>query len=314
MLAPASPPPPERRIARRLAAAVLAAALIALAVGYVLLHWDDVVRGVHLHPVWLAIAAAGEILLIASRSMLLRQACRRFEVELAPTEAVGLVCWATLANYVATSLGGTGLRAAYLKKRHDLDLAGFLSLTSALYALQFLLVALAGAVATWLVPLPAETALGLRLALGTIVLLGTLLLAVPLPQPAGDGPIAARVRRILAGWRRISGRGGAPFVLWLTLYVGVAVLTLLSYFAFAGWRLTPAEALLVASLSELSVLIAVTPAGLGVLESAVGLGAGLVGAPVALGLTVAGIRRLTGTLLAALLAALLAPWRSDPAP
>lgn len=305
--------PNERTTARRIAATVLGLALLTAAGAYVAAHWSEVVRGLEIRPVWLMAAVGAELLLIGVRSIVLRDACRRFEVEMESAEAVGLVCWATLANYVATSLGGTGLRAAYLKKRHALDLAGFVSLTSGLYALQFLLVASAGAIATWLVALPAATALGLRLAFAAIAALAILLLLVPVPVPTRGGVIARNIRRLVDGRRRLAGPGLTRFVAWLSLYVAASALALFSYFAFVGWRFSLAEALLIATLSELSLLVAVTPAGLGVLESAVGLGAGLVGAPPALGLTVAGVRRLVGTLLAALLAVVLAPWRQGGA-
>lgn len=298
---------------RRRAAMALGLLLLGLAAAYVVSHWGEVVRGLEPHPAWLAVAVACELLLVGLRAVLLREACRPFGVEVGAREAIGLVSWATLANYVATSLGGTGVRAAYLKKRHGLDLGGFVSLTSALYALQFLLLALAGLGATWRVDeLPPAAALALRVFFASLAAVCILLWAVPFPSPRGEGVVARTVRRVVGGWRLLSGRSLGRLLPLLLLYVGAGAVTIFAYFAFAGRRFEPSEALLVSSVSELSMLVAVTPAGLGVLESAVGLGARLVGAPLALGLTVAGIRRLAGTLVAVLLAVQYPLWRTLP--
>ena len=300
----------RKRDGRRWAASALGLALLALVIGYVLRHWDEVVSGLDPHPAWLIAGLSGELVLVTLRAVMLREACRPFDVDVGRREAVGLLSWATLANHVATAFGGMGLRAAYLARRHRLDLAGFVSLTSALYAVQFLLLALAGLAATARVD--AAAILWLRVAFATLAALCVALLAVPFPVPRGQGAVAGVVRRVVEGWRLLSGRPLVRLVPLQLLYVAAGAATVWAYFSFAGWGFSPGEALLVSTLSELSVLVPLTPAGLGILESAVGLGATLVGAPLAIGLTVAGVRRLVGLLVVALLAALFAPGTTLP--
>jgi uncharacterized membrane protein YbhN (UPF0104 family) len=283
-------------------------------VGYVVTHWEEVVRVLTLEPRWLGAALAAELALVGLRAATLRETCRPFGVHLGRIEAVSLVSWASLVGYVATAAGGMGVRAAYLKRRHGLDLAGVVSLISALYALQFLLLSVGGLVATtWVGELDAEAVPFLRLCFGSLALASAGLLLWPFPTPTGDGFVARTVRRVVSGWqlmRRGSlGRLGG----WLLLYVAVGWAATLAYFRLFGWTLEAGEGLLVSTLSEVSVVVAVAPAGLGVLESALALGARLAGAPVALGLAVAGSRRLVTLLVSVVLASLRSPWRVTPA-
>jgi hypothetical protein len=287
--------------------------LIALALGYVVSHWDQVVRDVVLRPRWLPAALAAEVGLSALRAATLRETCSRFGTTLGRREALSLVSWATLFNYVATAAGGMGFRAAYLRRRHGLDLAGFVSLISALYALQFFLVALAGLLAVASVDgLDARAALALRVFFGSLALACTSLILWPFPAPSGGSVVARTVRRVVDGWKLM--RRGSPLWLlsWLLLYVGVGWGGILAYFRLFGRPLEAGSGLLVSALSEVSVLAAVSPAGLGVMESAMALGARLAGAPVTLGLAVAGARRLLGLLVSVLLATLHSPWTTAP--
>jgi uncharacterized membrane protein YbhN (UPF0104 family) len=293
---------------------VLVGVLLLSAVGvYVTRHWDQVVRDLAFEPAWLGVVLAVELALAGVRAVTLRETCRPFGVQLGRREALGLVAWATLANYLATAAGGMGVRAAYLKRRHGLDLAGFLSLISALYALQFMLLAIAGLVAvSWAAHLEPAAVLPLQLFFGALAVACAIPFLWPFPPPRGEGPLARTLRRVVAGWALMAGGPARRLLVWLLLYVALGWIAALAYFRLFGRALGAPEGLLISSLSEVSVLAAVAPAGLGVLESALAFGARLTGAPLAVGLGVAATRRLLGLLVTAALAALRPPWQGPP--
>ena len=305
----------EQRLSiRRCVGTALGATLLVVAVSYVAAHWQDVARELTLRPRWLAAAVAGEVALACLRAATLREACRTFGVQLGRVEAAALVSWANLANYVVTAAGGIGIRAAYLRRRHGLDLAGFASLLTTLYAVQFLLLALAGSAATWWSrgDLGRDATLSLLLLFGLVCAASATLLAWPFRPPAGEVFLARTVRRVVEGWRLLSATSLTRLLCWLLLYVVVGWGLTATYFELLGWSLEADQALLLSALSEVSVLGAVTPGGLGILESALALGARLAGAPLAVGLAVAGLRRLVTILVSAALASLRTPWSRHP--
>ncbi len=296
----AAPPSSRRRVA-------LLVAILCVAAGAIyLLSRREALASVCLSPGWLAPLALAELVLLGLRGALLRRLCRALDVRLSWREAVGLQAGSVLANYVLPGLGGTSLRAAYLRGRHELPLAAFGSLLAATYVLQYLAIGVAGLAASLLSPnLP--TAVGWTMAAALVVLAAVVAFAsLPKRQPtaATAGGPAGFFVSAFAGWRRLREGGLAtPLLVAAAQLVGTA-LALVCAFGALGRPLAAGEGLFVAALSDGSILLNLTPSGLGVVESAVGLAAGLLGIGAPLGVGAAALRRAVNVLVAATAAGL----------
>lgn len=274
----------------------LIGALVALAVGawYIARHRDVLAAEVTVRPVMLAPLIAVELSLLVLRGALLRALCRAFGTRLAVSEAAGLAAGSSLANYVVPGVGGGALRAGYLQRRHGLPYADFLSVLTATYLLQYLVVACSGlALLPALDELPAAGVVPIGAVLLVTAALCALLLYRAPSLPSSGAPSLLRVvRRATEGWCRIRERG-TPALVGIAL--GHLVVTGLSIglaFAALGQAPGPLQALFLAVCSELSIALNLTPAGLGVVEGAVGLGAGLLGLSPPVAVAAAALRRL----------------------
>lgn len=255
-------------------------------------------------PAMVAVALACEVILLLLRARVTRVLARGLGVELGRVEAVGLASWTSLANYLLPTIGGAGLRAAYLKRRHGLPVTGAAALFAATWLVHFLLVGLAGLGAV-LASRGLEPAAAWPLAVLFGGVAGGCLVLVlwPLPPPRGASRLARGVARGIEGWRRLRRSALLPVTLALAALVAVNAVALASYFRATGVPLPPAGALLVGAASDLSLFVAVTPASLGITESAVVLAARLLGVDPAVALVAAAVRRGITLLLALAVAA-----------
>lgn len=295
---------------RRPAGMALAAILVAIGAVILLRHREALARDLELRTGWLAAVLVGELSLVAARAQVTRFLCRPFDVWLGPFEAVALAAWTSLANYVAPMIGGVGVRAAYLKRRHGLSLASLASIYAATYAVHFSLLALAGLGLCWGLPAlePAVRA-SLTLLFGGLLVVGVVALGWPFGVPASGGIVWRSLRRVVEGWRRIRASRLPSLVLLLLVYLVLGWGTFFAYFRALSIPIGVAEALLVSVLAELSIVLAITPAGLGITESAVVFGAGLAAVPIPHAVAMAALRRGVTVVIAASVSSCFFPAR-----
>ncbi|HEX9801056.1 MAG TPA: lysylphosphatidylglycerol synthase transmembrane domain-containing protein [Thermoanaerobaculia bacterium] len=289
----ASDDPTRRRspIARWASVAALFAVL-GLGAGYLIRNASDLAQSVRLHPLHLVPLVLLEASLLVTRGLLTRSLCRIFGVSLGAREAFHLAAATSLTNYVAPFVGGTGLRAVYLKRRHRLPYASFVSVQAATYTLHFAISATTGLLC--LPALPGGTS-ALRNALAALLFL-VLVASVlahwwPFRPPSGQGTISRSVRRVIEGWIRLRASRFAPLIGLLAANTILQGLAIAFAFAAVGTRASPIEALFVASIYSLSIVLAITPASVGISEGAVVLAASVAGLPSLTALMAAVARR-----------------------
>lgn len=288
---PESPP-----AARRPWPKVVLLAAVALAIAlYLRRSGPEAWANLGLRPRYLAPLVAVEASLLLLRGLLTRTLCALFGVRLTVPESMRLAAWTALANYVTPFVGGTGLRAAYLRSRHRLALADFVSVQAATYTLHFTIASAVGLAGLAL--LPGELS-GVRLSLAWVlaaILGGCLLLhRWPFRAPAGEGRLATALRRALEGWRRIRAVEIGPLTLLLVANMILQAIATWLGFALLGISLGAIAALFVAAIYSLSILISLTPASLGISEGAVAFAAAVAGFPAPTALAAAAARRLVG--------------------
>lgn len=282
---------PRGSIVGRWARMLVLAIGTALAVHYVRRH-PEAFRAYDFRWWYLALLGTVECGLLALRGVLTQRLCRIFAVEVPFKDAVRLAAWTNLANYVTPFVGGSGVRAVYLKRRHGLPYAEFVSLQAATYLLHFLVASLAALAS---LPFLHEITPRNRLlfsALYISVALGVLaILLLPVRLPTSPSAVGRYLKRAVQGWMRFRRSD------WRSL-VGLLVLNTLAQaagvglaFAALGVSLDAGQMIFVAAFYSLSILVAVTPASLGISEGAVVLSAAATGVAAAFGLAAAGLRR-----------------------
>ncbi|HEX2162507.1 MAG TPA: lysylphosphatidylglycerol synthase domain-containing protein, partial [Thermoanaerobaculia bacterium] len=264
------------------------------------------VRETDLVPAFLLPVALCEAAMLALRGLINRELARPLGARLGVREAFELSTWTTVANHLAPLVGGTGMRALYLKRVHRLPYSHFFGLQAATYVLHFALAAAGGLAAIALLDLPEGTPAGPLAAAFAVVGVGGLAavaLAGRLPRPRSLAGLAGVAGRVREGIERLGSVRRGRLLLWLALNLAASAGSIFASFALLAAPLGAAGALLVAALVAFAVLLSVTPAAFGVTEGIVVLAAGLVGVPAPVALAAAAAKRLVAVGVIALAAA-----------
>ena len=288
---------------RRVLGSVLALAFLVGGAWFLYRRREVLMANTELRPGFLLPLVVAEAVMLAARGLLTRELSRPFGVQLGVGEAVALSSWTTFANFLAPLLGGTGLRAAYLKRRHHLPVSHFISVQAATYTLQFLLTSACGLAAMAVVDLrrgaPA-TSLGVFFA----ACLATCGILLVLPARSTGSPRSDTwLGRVVEGVARIRGSRMASLAALLLLNFVGSCTSLAAAFALIGHPLTLPGAVLVAAVAAFSVVLSLTPSAFGITESIVVFAAGLVFVPSAVALLSAAIKRLAAIAVTSLAAA-----------
>ena len=238
--------------------------------------------------------------------LFLRHMMRVFDIRLSILESTAITVISTIFNYLLPVVGGAGARGLYLKRRHDLPYAFYLSSFGATFVLGVGLAAMVG--------LLAASLLYLRDDLFSPVLVGTLagIFAVTLVLGLTDVKIPRSrwkpmdyLGDILQGWRQVRSnlRVIATLVAIVFLLLATTWAALLTAFLAVDVEVGVFSALMLAALAELTILISVTPGALGVREAVVVFSATALGVDTFAAVIAAVLLRLT-SLVANLLLAL----------
>lgn len=274
---------------RRYFPLLLGAAIVGWGIWYVSSHPAEISAIRTLAPQRLLFLFGLSTVKLASMGLFTRIIVASLGVDLGFLEWFGLSAMSAMGNYLTPFRGGAAVRAVYLKSRHDLSYARFLSTLSMLYVLTFATSAGLGTV--------ASLTLYLRYGLldGRMVLVFLLLLLLPtllfpairlLPRrfltSLRDSPekgsnswlnrILERVMGVLdnvvEGWRIVSAAPQTLVLLVLASLFNASVTLMMIHFSFSAFAegLPLVESLVLSSLFMISSMIPLTPSGLGVAE------------------------------------------------
>lgn len=210
-----------------------------------------------------------------------------------------LAAASTLANQLPVS-GGALTRAVYLKNRHNLSYAKFISSTLALF---FCFISVNGFIGVlimlyWILngggTVPPILLLGFVLMASCIIVF-----VIPVEHIKVSGKLQNRLMQALDGWRII---GSKPLLLSKILGLQTLLMFLLAvryWFAFQmlSQDLGVGQVILFSSGSVLTQLVSIAPGGLGVTETIVGGIASLLGFDMAVSIVAVGLDRLVSTVV-----------------
>ncbi len=252
-----------------LSALVLIASSIWL-VWYVRNHWEHFRVIADVRPAYLLLMCAVFIPRMVCNGLFTRIAMLAYGVKLPAREWLGLAFLTAFFNQVLPLRAGAGLRAAYLRARHDFPLTYFVSTFSAMYIIMFLVYALLGLIAMALLRVSGEGFSAIvAIVFGGIVVLSIVALAVPFNLPAAQTFPFRELSQISQGWEIL--RRNTRLLAALTGSILVfALISAIQYriaFSALNIEISPLGTLLYVSAAIVAMMISLTPASLGIAEA-----------------------------------------------
>lgn len=192
-----------------------------------------------------------------------------FDVDLSVPRAMGLEVAVSMTGYVIPFKGSQVMKAMYLKKRHGLPYARFITVLLATYPLKFLAVGATG-IALILLMYFSSGVFEFRMLSFFLILLTltTIVLNVPLSIPSSRIRIPEAFRRALEGWEML--KEASELVLQILLLFSASCLVTGGQL-FVGYRalstdVTVWSSLLVGTLYTFTFFTSVTPGSTGFAE------------------------------------------------
>lgn len=216
-----------------------------------------------------------------------------FNVHLKFLEWFGLAVLATLGSTIFP-FGGFGVRAAYLKTKHEFPYRHFLSTLAAATAIELFVISASGLVGSGLIYWQLGIFSPVLLTLFSIVfLVFGLLLMVRTKVPQFKNKILQKFADILSGFETLRQNPNQIKKIFFAFILYIIFLSTMFYLAFHtfSFKVTFSQAMIPASLSDYTVFISILPASLGFYEGAVIYSVKLFGFSVADGLLVSTVMR-----------------------
>ncbi|MBT3409029.1 flippase-like domain-containing protein [Candidatus Woesearchaeota archaeon] len=218
------------------------------------------------------------LLFLYLNGMMLKTLMKPFQIKLKNNEAFGLAIVTNFYNLITPFRGGAAARAIYLKKKHDFPYVHFLATLSAIYILIFLVSSLTG-IFSMLTLQEKSIPILLALSIFTIFLLSIIIFSPKIKEKSNKW--LNRFIKVINGWHLIKNNKKIIIITILISLIQVfliALNNLIAYHIF-GIQITLAKALFIAAISNLSIIIAITPGNLGIGDAINIFTANIIGIP-----------------------------------
>jgi uncharacterized membrane protein YbhN (UPF0104 family) len=218
-------------------------------------------------------------LFVYSNGIILKTLMKPFKIKLKNNEAFGLSIITNFYNLITPLRGGAAVRAIYLKKKHDFPYVHFLATLSAIYILIFLVSSLTG-IFSMLTLQEKSIPILLALSIFTISLLSIVIFSPRIKENSNKW--LNRFIKVINGWHLIKNN---KKIITITIIISLiqvfltALNNLIAYQIF-GIEITLAKALFIAAISNLSIIIAITPGNLGIGDAINVFTANIIGIPI----------------------------------
>ena len=210
--------------------------------------------------------------------IMLKTLMKPFKIKLKNNEAFGLAAITNFYNIITPFRGGAAARAIYLKKKHDFPYVHFLATLSAIYILIFLVSSIVG-IFSMLTLQEKSIPILITLSILTIFLLLIIIFSPRIKEKRNKW--LNRFIKVINGWHLIKNNKriiAITIIISLVQVLLTALNNLIAYQIF-GIEITLAKALFIAAISNLSIIIAITPGNLGIGDAINVFTANIVGIP-----------------------------------
>lgn len=244
--------------------------ILGLFANYIYHHASDFKQISLINPLWLIPLIALFLINYYFIGLQTKVLLEPLEVKLKNTEAYMLAIVTGFYNIITPAHGGMGVRAVYLKKKHNFTYTNFLSSLAGMYVITFFIASLSGLISlfylyeaygvfNWII---LAVFLGLFLPLTLIIVFSPEFKEV-------KNNFINRFIRVANGWNIIRKNKKVVYtclsVTILSLIIG-SIVAMMSYYIF-GINVSFMQALFLASIGSISILISITPGNLGVGEA-----------------------------------------------
>ena len=254
---------------------IMTVVFLALFAWYFINNKDSFSVLLEIKPIYLALVILGNVLVIFTNGLIIKWIMEPYKIKISTSEAFYVSYVSSIGNFFLPVGSGTGLRAVYLKKNHNLNYKRFLSTLYGNYVIVFLINSIAGLLALMALSAFGNTS-GRVLALAFLFLIAatTYIAFFNLPKFIGAaltkyfGRYGRVIGEIFNGWDYISAN---KRLLWRLLFAATmnfcsAIVLGFATFKAVGVDLSFWSLILMASLSVLTLILNITPAGLGIKE------------------------------------------------
>ncbi len=195
---------------------------------------------------------------------------RPFGVKLKQSEAFALAIVTGFYNLITPFRGGMGVRAVYLKKKHDFAYVNFLATLSAVYVLIFFVGSALGLLSTYILYKQTQVFSPILALVFAAIFLGMAGIMIFSPQfKEPENKWIRRFIKVINGWNLIKKN---KRVIAVTVIITLIQLILGAFMLWLQFRVFGVEVgiwscLFLSAVGNISLLIAVTPGNLGVQEA-----------------------------------------------
>lgn len=219
------------------------------------------------NPIYILALSFLFVLGLFVNSVVLRVLMEPFNIKLKKGEAFGLSAITNFYNFITPFKGGAGMRALYLKKKHDFSYINFLATLSAIYVIIFLVACIFGLFSMgliyWFYKI-FNPIIFLMFFLLFVFLLGIIIFSPKVPMQKNK--LLNKIATVINGWHLI--KNNYKVILFITFFSSVqlmlcAISTMIAYYTF-GFNLSFLKALFISCVGSLSVIVSITPGNLGI--------------------------------------------------
>jgi len=193
-------------------------------------------------------------------------------VRLKGTEAFAISVVTGFYNLITPFRGGAVTRAVYLKKRHNFRYTDFLATLAGMYVITFLIASFLGLISILYINYIYNSFSWLIFFIFLSVFLPLLIIVALSPKiPLTKNKWLNRFIKVVNGWHLIKNNKRVIFIILTISLIQLILSSLMLYLQFQvfGINIEFIKCLLLTSISSLSLLIAITPAGLGINEAVI---------------------------------------------
>jgi uncharacterized protein (TIRG00374 family) len=254
---------------------------------YFIRNIDDFKDLINLNPLLLLIVVLGYIASIYTSGVFNRIIIVPYGKKISRIEGFRVALISSIGNYFGPLLGGTGLRAAYLKKKVGLKYTDFISTLYGYYVIAFLTSAILGIFSLYILRENHEEN-GFLILLIFFVTVTTALLIIIYNKKINlfqallnklAGKKVGRLNSLSSSWQKIVKHKGLVNSLVKVTLVNIILLMIINYteFLLIGINLNFGSLLLYTCLGIFSILISLTPGALGIREAIYLFSSGVMG-------------------------------------
>ncbi|MBI5184858.1 MAG: flippase-like domain-containing protein [Nitrospinae bacterium] len=288
--------------------------LVFLAGYYLYNHQNDLRTFFQFRPLYIFYMTAAGIAQFFISGFFNRAILKPCSITIKTGELFAIAVMASIGNYVLPFRGGLGLRAIYLKRKHNFPYSYFMSGMAGIYLVFFLTNSLLGLASMALLYFYRGVASPpLCLIFGFVLFLVFLPFLASFKGFAFSRKLPEFIGRAITGWLQVARDPVLIFQLVVLTAINSVTNIVLLHYGFLSSSVRPdiLELLMISSLLSVSGLVNITPAGLGIQEAAIVFSSNVLGISMAQSLMASLFVRFVSIALAVTLAPFLGRYFLD---